>query len=99
MAIKYRNEVFSCFVPGHTGARSKIMSDVLGQRIFRCDRSDYYGNEIEVANETHSDIKLRAIADSGFNGIWLHGEIRELVATSLFKDYPIRADKAQNALK
>ena len=73
--------------------------NMLRQRIFRCDSNDFYHNEIEAANETHSDDKLKAIADSGFNSIWLHGEIRQLVATSLFKDHQANVDKAQNALK
>ena len=73
--------------------------NLLGHRIFRCDKSDFYHNEIVVANETHSDMKLRDIADSGFNGIWLHGIIRELVATILFKDHQTKVDKAQDALK
>ena len=73
--------------------------NLLGQRIFRCDKTDFYHNEIEVANETHSDDKLREIADAGFNAVWLHGEIRELVETTLFKAHQAGVDKAQNSLK
>ena len=73
-------------------------SNLLAHRIFRCDKSDFYHSEIEVANDTHSDAKLKVIADSGFNGIWLHGSIRELVATSLFRHYSTDVVKARDAL-
>ncbi len=73
--------------------------NLLSQRIFRCDKTDFYHNEIEVVNETHCDEKLREIADAGFNAVWLHGEIRELVETTLFKDHQANVDKAQNSLK
>jgi len=74
-------------------------TNFLAQRIFRCSGSDFYHNEIEVVNETHSDERLKAIADAGFTGVWLHGEIRQLVATKLFKDHQASVDKAQNALR
>ena len=73
--------------------------NTLEDRIFRCDVSDFYHNEIESVNETHTDLKLKAIADAGFNGIWLRGIIRELVSTTLFKDYFGNVEKAQNQLK
>lgn len=75
-----------------------MLSNMLEDRIFRCEISDFYNNEIESVNETHPDDKLRAIADAGFNGIWLRGIIRELVPTSLFKNYSDTL-KAQEALK
>ena len=73
-------------------------ANLLADRIFRCDASDFYDNEIAVANETHSDAKLKAIAGAGFNGIWLHGIIRQLATTSLFEKYSTEVGKTQDAL-
>ena len=72
--------------------------NMLEDRIFRCDVSDFYENEIESVNKTHADSKLKAIADAGFNGIWLRGVIRELVSTTLFKNSFGDVRKAQNEL-
>jgi len=60
---------------------------VFDNRIFRCDKSDFYNDEILYSNKTHTDDSLKAIADAGFNGIWLRGRLRELVPGKLFSPY------------
>jgi len=60
---------------------------VLEDRVFRCGQSDYYKDEILVSNQTHTAGRLRAISESGFNGIWLHAKLRELVPGRLFGTY------------
>ena len=68
-------------------------------RLFRCGDSDYYGDEILHANEMHTSRALRAIAEAGFDGIWLHGSLRELVPTDLFRNYVTRSDLRLDALR
>ncbi|MFA5865140.1 MAG: hypothetical protein WC975_10695 [Phycisphaerae bacterium] len=53
-------------------------------RIIRSPWADFYHTEIETALQTHPDDYLKEIADEGFNGVWLHGELRHLVPTNLF---------------
>jgi hypothetical protein len=64
------------------------MSKLFENRIFRCGQSNYYlKDEILSVNQTHTDDNLRAIADSGFNGIWLRLTLKDVVPTSLFGKY------------
>ena len=75
------------------------MPNSLADRIFRCEASDFYDNEIVAANETHSDGQLARIAEAGFNGVWLHGVIRDLVRTSLFAEGAGAVEESQEALR
>ena len=63
------------------------MGGFFEDRVWRCGESDYISDEIGLANRTHTDARLGAIADAGFNGIWLHGKLRTLVPTRLFEGY------------
>ncbi len=74
-------------------------SKILEHRVFRCSGSDYYSDEILQSNQTHTDEKLRAIADAGFTGIWLHAILRDLTPTDLFKRYVRNSEKRLDALK
>jgi hypothetical protein len=75
------------------------MSNLFENRIFRCGQSDYYSkNEILAVNQTHTDDNLRAIADSGFNGIWLRLTLREAVPTTLFQKYVRNSDRCLKEL-
>jgi len=70
------------------------MSKIFENRIFRCGQSNYYlKDEILFVNQTHTDDNLKAIADSGFNGIWLRLTLRDIVPTSLFQKYSLSSDK------
>lgn len=53
-------------------------------RIIRSPWADFYGPELETALEAYPDDYLREIAAEGFNGIWLHARLREVVASRLF---------------
>ena len=74
------------------------MTHEIPDRIFRCGASDFNHNEILSANETHTDERLKSIADAGFNGIWLRGKLRELVPTDLFRPYVSDADERLQSL-
>jgi hypothetical protein len=70
------------------------MSKIFENRIFRCGQSNYYlKDEILSVNKTHTDDNLRAIADSGFNGIWLRLTLQDIAPTKLFQKYNHNSDK------
>ncbi|OHB54174.1 MAG: hypothetical protein A2Y12_17000 [Planctomycetes bacterium GWF2_42_9] len=70
------------------------MSKIFENRIFRCGQSNYnLKDEILAVNKTHSDDNLKAIADSGFNGIWLRLALRDISSTKLFQKYNHNSDK------
>ncbi len=71
---------------------------VFTDRIFRCGQSDYYSDEILLAGRTHTTARLRAIADAGFSGIWLHARLRELVPGRLFRSCVKGSDDRFRAL-
>ena len=72
---------------------------VFEDRIFRCGQSDYYGDEILAADRAHTAERLKAIADAGFNGVWLHARLRELVPGKLFGRYVRRCDDRLESLE
>ena len=67
-------------------------------RIFRCGAGDYYGDEILHSTRTHTAVRLKAIADAGFSGIWLHGILRDLSPTELFAAHVRRSRERLAAL-
>ena len=69
------------------------MSKIFEDRIFRCGQSNYIEDEILSVNKTHTDDNLMAIADSGFNGIWLRLKLRDIVPGKLFQEYYRSSDK------
>ncbi len=75
------------------------MAGIFEDRIFRCGKSDYNSkDEILSVNKTHSDENLIAIAESGFNGIWLRLTLRDVIATRLFQRYSLNSDKSLKEL-
>jgi len=70
------------------------MSHIFEDSIFCCGQSNYYlEDEILSVNKTHTDDNLKAIADSGFNGIWLRLILRDVIPTSLLKKYNRNSNK------
>jgi hypothetical protein len=59
---------------------------ILSPRIIRSPKADFYGGDIESALDAYSDEYLREVSEMGYNGVWLHGELRHLVATNLFSN-------------
>ncbi len=55
-------------------------------RIFRSPEADYYSDEILTACETHPDSYFAELAANGFNGIWLHGRLRDMTRTKVFPE-------------
>lgn len=68
-------------------------------RIFRVHGTDYYGDEAMDAPSTHTDERLAAVARMGYDGVWIHAELRELVPTDLFRPYVHDAEKRVAALR
>ncbi|MBI4027676.1 MAG: hypothetical protein HY360_22000 [Verrucomicrobia bacterium] len=57
----------------------------ISPRIFRVHGSDYYSDEPMLSSSTHTDARLNDVAAMGYDGVWLHAELRELAPTSLFR--------------
>ena len=57
---------------------------IFSPRIIRSPLADFNGDDIGSAAKAYSDEYLQKISEQGFNGIWLHGELRKLVSTNLF---------------
>lgn len=68
-------------------------------RIFRVHGSDYYGDEAIEAPRTHTDEALAAVAALGYDGVWIHVELREVAPTKLFAPYVENAAARLAALK
>src|ERR1043166_6610411 len=56
-------------------------------RIFRVFGTSYYDDEAMDAPQTHTDERLDAVARMGYDGVWIHTELRELAPTDLFRHY------------
>ena len=67
-------------------------------RLFRCGDTDVRGDEILLCNRNHTSQRLRAIADAGFNGIFLPGTLRKLAPGRLFRKYSRKPDERLAAL-
>lgn len=76
----------SASIPGEY-TRAATPSGAFQPRIFRVQGTDYYGDEALDAAATHTDARLAEVAGMGFDGVWLHAELRELAPTSLYQAY------------
>jgi hypothetical protein len=65
------------------------------QRRFPNDLED----ETLTAVEVYSDAELAAIAGLGFDGIWVHGQLRHLAVSTVFPEYGPHAAQHQAALR
>lgn len=68
-------------------------------RLFRCGESNFHGDEILLVNQTHTIDRIKAIADAGFNGIWLNARLKQIVPTKLFAEFEEKADERLNQLR
>jgi len=68
-------------------------------RIFRVHGTDYYNDEAMDAPRTHTDERLAAVASMGYDGVWIHVELRELAPTELFRSHVDDVDKRLSALR
>jgi hypothetical protein len=64
------------------GLSPTLWHDPDGLRIWRCPDSDFYGDEVAEAAEVYTGRALAAIADEGFNAIWLRGRLRDLAGSN-----------------
>lgn len=65
----------------------KEKKEGLGIRIIRSPWSDFYGPEIEDCLKTHPDSYLKEIAREGFNAVWLHCLLRDIVSCDAFPEF------------
>lgn len=56
-------------------------------RIIRSPYGDFYGRDIEDSPANHPDWYLEEIAKEGFNAIWLHCILREIVSSDIFPEF------------
>jgi len=63
------------------------MKETFEIRIIRSPWSNFYGREIEDSCRTHPDSYLKEIADEGFNAVWLHCVLRDIVACDAFPEF------------
>lgn len=69
-----------------------------GPRIIRSPWSDFYGREIEDALKTHPESYLEEAASEGFNGIWLHSTLRDIVSSTPFPEFGKKGKEQMPAL-
>ncbi|MCM8769648.1 MAG: hypothetical protein NC911_08285 [Candidatus Omnitrophica bacterium] len=53
-------------------------------RIIRSPRADCWGDELATALKAYSSDYLESISNQGFDGIWVHVQLRHTVRTNLF---------------
>src|SRR5262245_6539363 len=56
----------------------------MSPRLFRVMGSDFWNDEVMLAPQTHTDARLADVARLGFDGVWIHAELRQLAPTALF---------------
>lgn len=62
------------------------MKPIFDIRIVRSPLAPYYEDELLDPADYYPDDYLRAVRDKGFNGVWLHAVLRDLVRTRVFPD-------------
>jgi hypothetical protein len=60
---------------------------IFSPSIIRSPLSDFYGKEIEDSIKNHPDWYLEEIKKEGFDSVWLHGVLREIVSCSCFPEF------------
>lgn len=56
-------------------------------RVWRSSRSDFYGNESRHAAEVYTPACLAALAEGGFNAVWIRAILRDLVPSRVFPEW------------
>lgn len=56
-------------------------------RILRSPYGDFYGREIEDSVKNHPDWYLKEIAGEGFNAVWLHCVLRDIISSDVFPEF------------
>lgn len=64
-----------------------MKKEVFDIRIIRSPWSDFYGQEIEDCLKTHPDSYLKEVSREGFNAVWLHCILRNIVDCSAFPEF------------
>ncbi|HNS31753.1 MAG TPA: hypothetical protein PKN36_02105 [bacterium] len=74
------------------------MKTLSGPRIIRSPWSDFYGREIEDSLKTHPENYLREVSAQGFNSIWVHCILRDIVNSDPFPEFGRKAKEQVPAL-
>ena len=72
---------------------------IFATRILRAFHAPYYDNELDGDTTYYSDAYLARLAHQGYNGIWLHQRLRDLVPMELFGAPSDGADHRLEKLK
>ena len=56
-------------------------------RIIRSPYGDFYGREIEDSVRNHPEWYLEEIAREGFNAVWLHCILRDIISSDVFPEF------------
>src|SRR5262245_31147769 len=71
----------------------------MSPRLFRVMGSDFWNDEVMLAPQTHTDARLADVARLGFDGAWIHAELRQLAPTALFAKHEPDARERADALR
>ncbi|HXK45437.1 MAG TPA: hypothetical protein PL060_05720, partial [bacterium] len=63
------------------------MKAVFEMRIIRSPYGDFYGRDIEDSVKNHPDSYLEEIAKEGFNAVWLHCVLKDIVSCDVFPEF------------
>jgi len=64
-----------------------MKTETFSIRIIRSPWSDFYGREIEDSVKNHPESYLKEIAEEGFNAVWLHCILRDIVSCKSFPEF------------
>jgi len=67
--------------------KESYMKPLSGPRIIRSPWSDFYGREIEDSLKTHPENYLEEVASEGFNSIWIHCVLSNIVGSDIFPEF------------
>ncbi|MCM8761781.1 MAG: hypothetical protein NC929_00475 [Candidatus Omnitrophica bacterium] len=67
--------------------KQEMNREIFSIRIIRSPYGDFYGREIEDSVKNHPDWYLEEIAREGFNAVWLHCILRDIVSSNVFPEF------------
>lgn len=74
----------------------------ISPRIFRVHGSCYERDEVSDARHVYTDEAIASVAEMGYDGVWMHAQLRQLIPTSLFSSYehdaPSRLDSLHHVV-
>ncbi|MCM8785004.1 MAG: hypothetical protein NC827_02150 [Candidatus Omnitrophica bacterium] len=74
------------------------MKGIFEIRIIRSPYGDFYGKDIENSIKNHPDWYLEEISKEGFNAVWLHCILRDIVSCNIFPEFGKKEKQQISAL-